>query len=68
MLRIPVQSLNIKSIGYALGTLEIEFHDNDVYKYFHVPLHIHLAFLAAESHGTYFDDHIRNKYTFEKVI
>jgi len=56
MRRTLVDSTSIASIGYqsARRELEIEFRaSGDVYRYFDVPGEEHVAFMAAESKGTY---------------
>jgi hypothetical protein len=48
--------MSIASIGYrrAQQELEIEFRaSGDVYRYFDVPAEEYVAFMAAESKGTY---------------
>ena len=53
MIRTPVKSSNIKSIGYdpAAETLEVEFSGDRVYQYFGVPQHLHSDLMKARSHG-----------------
>lgn len=63
MTRTSVESEAIRSIGYDGSTLEIEFTNNRIYKYFNVPAHVHAAFMSAESHGSYFNEHIKPIYT-----
>jgi hypothetical protein len=56
MQRIPIRSTSIASLGYSpmKRELEIKFRDTgDVYRYFDVPAEEYVAFLAAESKGTY---------------
>ncbi len=56
MRRIPVHSTSIASIGYlpTERELEIKFRaSGDVYRYFDVPAEEYVAFIAAESKGTY---------------
>jgi hypothetical protein len=69
MHRQPVQSSNLKSVGYdpATRTLEIEFHDGDVYLYYNVPPVVHRDLLAASSVGQYFDYFIKPTYRFRKM-
>ena len=62
MNRIPVVSSNIASVGYESGTLEIEFRSGGGYKYTGVPEHIYRALLSAPSKGSYFAEHIRDRY------
>lgn len=69
MKRVPVNSSNIKAIGYDRESLmlEIEFHTSRVYRYSNVPPHVYAALMQAESHGKYFQDHINNLYTHIEV-
>jgi hypothetical protein len=55
MIRIPVSSSNIASIGYDQGTqtLEVEFLKGSVYQYFDIPQAIYEEFISAESKGKY---------------
>jgi hypothetical protein len=67
--RERVRSSNIKSVGYDPGdmTLEIEFHDGGIYRYFNVPADVHEGLMRASSKGAYFHDHIKERYRFRKV-
>ena len=69
MMRVPVRSSNIKSIGYDEETkvLEVEFHDGSVYQYYSVPASVHQGLMAAASHGNYFHKHIRDEYRCRQV-
>ena len=55
----------MKTVGYRKGTLEIEFPDGDVYRYFDVPQLVLLQFLRAESMGAFFNERIRDRYPCE---
>jgi KTSC domain len=65
MERQAVSSRAISSIGYQAGTLEIEFVDGDVYRYFFVPRGLFFEFLQAESKGAFFNDRIRDRFPTE---
>ena len=68
--RKPVRSSALRSVGYDPGqrVLEVEFTGGEVYRYFDVPAKVHRELMAAESHGRYFQQHVRNKgYRFQKV-
>ena len=69
MLREPVSSSNINSVGYnsIQMVLEIEFHSGGVYQYFAVPGGVYHNLMNASSHGKYFHAHIRNQYRFSRV-
>jgi hypothetical protein len=57
------------SVGYEYETrvLEIEFSSHDIYQYFHVPVDVYTGLLNSESNGKYFNEHIKDKYEFEKI-
>ena len=69
MYRTPVNSSNMRSIGYdpQTATLEVEFTSGDVYQYFNVPEHLHQQFLSASSYGQFLNDYIRYNYRYQKV-
>jgi hypothetical protein len=69
MHRVPVESSNIVSVGYAekARTLEIEFRSGAVYRYFEVEPEVHEALLHAASKGRFFMTSIRGAYPFERV-
>ena len=60
--RIPVQSSNLKSVGYdeKRSTLEVEFLDKSIYRYSRVPKYRHEELLNAKSKGRYFSRYIRD--------
>lgn len=70
MTRQFVRSSNITSIGYdeTSLTLEIEFHTGGVYQYYGVPKHLYEALMRASSHGTFFLQQIKGRYSDRKVI
>jgi KTSC domain len=65
MKREAVISRAITSVGYQAGTLELEFVDGDVYRYFLVPRSLFIEFMQAESKGAFFNDRIRDRYPTE---
>ncbi len=69
MIRQPVSSSNISSIGYdpESRTLEIEFHSGGVYQYFNVPESIYNALMSASSQGSYFHHYIKGQYRWTKI-
>ncbi len=69
MIRKPVDSSNITSIGFDpyVGTLEVEFKGGSVYRYFEVPTATYQLLITAESVGKYLAANIRNKYHHAKV-
>jgi len=69
MERQPVESCNLKSVGYDnnLKNLEIEFHSGLIYQYQNVPSHIYANLISAHSTGTFFTDKIKNRYRSKRL-
>jgi hypothetical protein len=70
MERQPVTSRMLASMGYdeASATLEVEFMEGGVYQYFGVPSQVHAGLMAADSHGAYFDAHVKKAgYEYAKI-
>ncbi|WP_067049149.1 KTSC domain-containing protein [Methanofollis ethanolicus] len=69
MLRQAVTSTTIQSVGYSplSGTLEIEFTNGSLYQFSDVPASVYRELMAASSHGTYFNEHIKEWYHFRKI-
>lgn len=65
---LNVESSNIHSVGYdgESETLVVRFKSHTVYAYAGVPAKTALAFMEAESHGTFFHDRIKD-FEFEKI-
>ena len=65
----PVRSRDLALIGYdhATSTLEVVFRAGGVYRYREVPESVYHGLMAAPSHGTYFQKHIKVQYAFLKV-
>jgi len=65
----PVRSRDLALIGYDRSTsiLEIVFRAGGVYRYQEVPETVYQSLMAAPSHGTYFQKHIRSQYAYAKV-
>ncbi|GAA4897825.1 KTSC domain-containing protein [Flaviramulus aquimarinus] len=68
MERKKVSSSNLKSIGYLLGILEIEFKNNTVYQFKSVPKNIHNRLMKSSSKGTFFSKNIKEKFTYSQVL
>ena len=69
MNRIAVESSQIKSAGHnpETRTMEVEFKSGAVYLYNDVSAETFLIFMAAESKGRHFRDHIKGKYETRKL-
>jgi hypothetical protein len=65
-----VESEAIAEIRYdaAQSTMFVRFVDGEWYSYFDVPARVHDAFAAAESHGRFFHDHIRDRYRYRRGL
>lgn len=65
----PVRSRDLALIGYDAATsiLEVVFRAGGVYRYQGVPESIYHGLMAAPSHGTFFQKHIKVQYPFVKV-
>lgn len=69
MQRQHVSSSDIASIGHNpnLSTLEIEFLSGGVYQYHNISESIFREIMSASSHGSYFHQHIKDKYNYTKI-
>jgi len=69
VIRQSVCSSNIRSVGYESRTniLEVEFHSGSIYQYSGVPETVYQALMRAISKGSYFHDHIKDRYSFRQV-
>jgi len=66
---IPVNSSNLKSVGYdeAESILYVEFKANTLYEYYDVPSEVYEELLKAESKGKYYNAEIKTKYRVSKI-
>ncbi len=69
MNRQPVQSSNLRSVGYEsdTNTLEIEFNSGGIYQYFGVPESVYSGLMSASSKGSYFHENIKDKYETRRI-
>ena len=65
---VQVESEAIDEINYDTDTsrMFVRFAHGGWYTYFGVPREVHEAFVAAESHGRYFHEHIRDHYPYRR--
>ena len=65
----PVRSRDLALVGYdnASSVLEVVFRTGGVYRYQGVPESVYHGLMAAPSHGTFFQKHIKVQYSFVKV-
>jgi hypothetical protein len=59
--REPVSSSLVSSVGYDPDErlLEVELTDGKVYQYTDVPEATYTGLMEADSHGRYFNNHVR---------
>lgn len=69
MKRSPVQSSNIKSIGYDSDrkTLEVEFINGGVYQYFEITEDIYESIVSSASIAKYFITNIKDRYSYTRL-
>lgn len=67
MIRVPVESSNLKSVGWEDDTLEVEFAKGRIYQYTGVPASMYLALMQAESKGKFFAENIRDAYSYQRI-
>lgn len=68
LVRIPVQSSVLSSIGYAAdATLHLEFRSGAIYRYFAVPPTVFHALINSESKGTFFNRNVRNQFRYQRL-
>ncbi|MDE0579037.1 MAG: KTSC domain-containing protein [bacterium] len=65
-----MSSRNLVSVGYDAdsATLEIKFGGGRVYQYADVPQEAYRALMNADSIGSHFHHHIRDKYPTTEVL
>lgn len=66
---IPVDSSNLQGVEYQIQELRlvITFSRGDVYEYDNVAPTVVAGLLTAGSHGAYFNDNIRDQYSYRRV-
>lgn len=69
MLRVDLQSssLNAATFQDHSASLELEFRSGAIYRYSDVPAQVYQELLRAESKGRYFNQHIRNRFSYTKI-
>lgn len=69
MLRIDLKSTSLNTVAYLdqQALLALEFRSGAIYHYFGVPVETYRELLLSESKGTYFNRHIRNRFSYAKI-
>ena len=64
-----VGSRDIALVGFdnETGILEVVFRAGGVYRYREVPESVYHGLMTASSHGTFFQQKIKNRYSYIKV-
>ena len=67
--RMAVRSKDIAIIGYDSEEkmLEVAFKTGRIYHYGGVSQDVFKAFMSADSFGTFFQEHIRDKYPYNRI-
>jgi len=69
MVRVALQSTVLQAASYRdrCALLELEFRGGAIYRYVGVPAQTYRELLLAESHGQYFNTHIRPRFAYTKI-
>ena len=65
--RKPVDSSNIRSVGWENGVLEVEFKNYSIYHYYGVDKETFQQLIAAESVGKYLGTHVKGVFPYARV-
>jgi hypothetical protein len=70
MARVELKSTSLHAATYEeqSSLLELEFRSGASYRYSGVPAQTYQELMLAESKGRYFNQHIRNRFTYAKSI
>jgi hypothetical protein len=65
-----VESTTLATVAYdeARELLRLEFRSHEIYQYLGVPAVVHQALLSAPSKGSYFNQAIRQRFPFKRVL
>ena len=66
---VSLESTVLRAVRYfeQKELLYLEFNSGAVHRYFDFPVHQYRDLLAADSHGKYFNQRIRNRFREERV-
>ena len=64
---MPSTVIDLFNYDHKKATLRIVFRSGNVYAYKNVPEEVYNDFKTAVSKGKYFNEFIRNKFTFEQL-
>ena len=67
--RLPVRSSLLVAMLYSRpATLDLEFRNGAVYRYFSVPQAVVDALCAATSKGAYFNRAIKDRFPYQRLV
>jgi hypothetical protein len=60
----PVTSRAIRAVGYDPGSMRMRilFRQGHFYDFCRVPVHVYRGLMNAHSKGSYYNEHIKDKY------
>lgn len=69
MYREPVISSNIAEVGFDPDTsiLEVLFSNGTLYQYNNVPSTVHSDLMAASSHGSFLNAHVKGRFSYVRL-
>lgn len=69
MNRQAVTSTSLAAVGFNSGTqtLQVEFQNARIYRYYGVPYPVYANLTQAMSKGRFFNAYIRNRYPYARV-
>lgn len=67
MEREYVESSMIRSFGFEISILEVEFNSGSIWQYYDVPESVYYEMKAASSCGKFFNANIKGQYSESQV-
>lgn len=69
MKHLPIQSVDILSVGYDAETqvLEVALKDGSIYRFVEVSNTVYTLFMSAQDKSAYFKANIMDKYWVQKL-
>lgn len=67
MVRQPVISTNVYSVGYDNGVLEVQFLNGAIYQYFNVPFEIYRHLVSFTHPGTYLARAVKGRFRYQRI-
>ena len=69
MIRQIVRSTSLKTVGYdpQSQTLEIEFHQGEIYQYFGISEFLFKGLMLAGSKGAFFNRNIEGRFKYRDI-